>query len=260
MKTPGWAGIFIYFADVITHLLPTAPSARRGGGCSTWVNGLPRAPLLYAMPKKSQTSIVATPGSSSARPRSSCWEEKLQRCAGASPLPRVRVLVPGPWGETLCPWPSQGSPAELLAGGWHGASTGAEQELAWLWGRGGGGGGRLCVCVCARERPWRGEELQRGRMDGWSWAGGLLLSSSSCAFCPEKPYLNKWCNYWELRGGEGWMPKQSLLISNFPRSSRVFCAPSPPLSRLLFLPEKSFEGWRPAWPEAGSFLPQCRLP
>ena len=54
---------------------------------------------------------------------------------------------------------------------------------------------RMCVCAhvcaCAKERPWRGEGLQCGRMDRQSWAGSLLPSSSSCALCPEKPYLNK---------------------------------------------------------------------
>lgn len=139
----------MYFSDVISHPLPTAPPAlaQWAGECSTWANELPWSPLLHAIPQNSQTSIIPTLGSSSARPRSGCQEGKLQHCTVASPLPRVRVLVLVPQGEAFC-----GSPAKLPAESWHGAgaSARAEQELTWLQGGGGGrrGEGGLPVHVC----------------------------------------------------------------------------------------------------------------
>lgn len=55
------------------------------------------------------------------------------------------------------------------------------------------------------------------------------------------------------------MPKQRLLISNLPTSSRFFCVPSPLFLRCLFLSLRLLEEWRPAWLETGSLVPQCEL-
>lgn len=70
-----------------------------------WVNGLPGAPLLFVMPKKSQSSKIPAPDSSSAqtalaagkgscRPYSNCGEVAVLHWS--SPLPQARVSVPGP--------------------------------------------------------------------------------------------------------------------------------------------------------------------
>lgn len=97
------------------------------------------------------------------------------------------------------------------------------------------------MCICTRELE--GQTERCGGLGTPGWARGLLPFSSSSALCSMELYSNKWCNYRELRGGEGLMPKQSLLISNFTASSGFLCMPSPPLSRFLFLPGKSLEGW-----------------
>lgn len=168
---------------------PTAPPdpAQWGGGRSTWVNGLPQVPLLYAMPKKSQTSIIPAPGGSSARACSGCWEGRLQHCTWASPLPPARVSGTGTGGKVLCPLPGQGLPAKSPARGGHGASV--DQELAKLRGGGEGGGrGGLCVhvCVCTRvcvQGSTHGGE--RGcSMEGWMDGAGLVPS------CPPPPVLS----------------------------------------------------------------------
>lgn len=137
-------------------------------------------------PKKSQTSVIPTLGSSSARPHSGCPEGELQHCTGASPLPRVRVLVLAPQVEALCC-----SPAKLPTESWcgAGASARAEQELVWLQGEGGGGEGGLPVhvcmhmCACPREHSSRAEGLQHRQMYGWTDRAGLAAS------CPPPPPL-----------------------------------------------------------------------
>lgn len=76
---------------------------------------------------------------------------------------------------------------------------------------------------------------------------GLLLFSPLLTLLQE-PYLNKWCNYWELRGGEGLMPKQNLLISNCTASSGFLCTSSlraslPPSSIFIQMElEKEMDG------------------
>ena len=48
-------------------------------------NRLPQVPLLHAVPRRSQSSIIPAPGSSSAGPCSDRREGELQRCTGAVP-------------------------------------------------------------------------------------------------------------------------------------------------------------------------------
>lgn len=92
-------------------------------------------------------------------------------------------------------------------------------------------------------------------MAGWGASCHFLL----CCTLLQEPHLNKWCHYWELRGGEGLMPKQCLLISNCTASSGFLCAPS-------LRAKSSFRwSWRrrwmeTSWWEADSLLPLCGTP
>lgn len=92
-KTPGRAGVFICFADVITYLPPVAPPARWRGGCSCGLIGSQRHLCSMSCsknPKALRSLLQITP-----QPRllwllgreaadSTPAAEELQCCIGAS--------------------------------------------------------------------------------------------------------------------------------------------------------------------------------